>query len=136
MKTLSALILLAITIPLTIAMAGIRVVDQQICTSVVDRVPQGSDSTFQAGLEGLTCFTKVSQAEAPTTITHVWLHGDKEMARVPLNIGASSWRTWSTKKLQLHWTGEWTVEVRDAEDKLLSTRRFRVTGAEGAAGSN
>jgi hypothetical protein len=43
---------------------------------------------------------------------------------VPLEIGGSPWRTWSSKTL---WrAGEWTVTARDGEGNVLTKIEFRV----------
>lgn len=91
---------------------------------VVDRMPSDTASTFAEDVGQLYCWTRVTGAQG-TTIQHVWIHGDDEFP-VPLEIGGSPWRTWSTKTIPVEWTGEWRVEVRDAGGNVLATVRFTV----------
>lgn len=105
-------------------------VELVIARAVVDRMPVDSASTFQADVGRVACWTRVSGA-AGTTIHHVWIHEGQEFT-VPMEIGGSPWRTWSTKEIQSDWTGEWRVEVRNASGTVLATASFTIT-ADAAA---
>ena len=63
---------------------------------------------------------------APDTVTHVWYHEGKTMARVDLNIGSADWRTWSSKRILPSWTGSWEVKVLDADGMVLASAGFVV----------
>lgn len=106
--------------------AQVSVEESAVALAVVDRQPEGADSTFTADVGRLYCWTRVEGAEG-TTIHHVWFHGDEEMADVALNIGGSPWRTWSNKAIVADWTGAWRVEVRDATGNVLETIRFTIS---------
>lgn len=104
-------------------------VEAVVALEVVDREPvqAGTAFTAQDGLR-IWCWTRVSGApETGTTLHHVWIRGDQEMADVTLNIGASSWRTWSNKAIPPEWAGDWRVEVRDADGTVLQTVNFTVS---------
>jgi hypothetical protein len=97
-----------------------------ICKAVVDRMPQDQGETFPADVGHVYCFCRISGASEATTITHVWKKGETEMAAVELSVGASPWRTWSSKTIDPGWTGAWAVEIKDAEGNVLKTLNFVI----------
>lgn len=104
----------------------LEIVEAVITTNIVDRVPVDSLESYSATVDKLYCFVRVVGAEQDTTIAHVWYHGDQEVARVTLPVRSSHWRTWSSKNILPEWTGEWRVEVVDAEGYILSTVSFSL----------
>jgi hypothetical protein len=97
-----------------------------ICTGVVDRVPQGAAEVFTPDVGKLICFTKVSGAAPGTVIKHLWYRAENLLHTQELAIGGSPWRTWSSKTVSPDMTGEWKVEIRDADDNLVTTLNFAV----------
>jgi hypothetical protein len=63
-------------------------------------------------------------------VVHVWLHGGKEYARTELHVQGPAWRTWSTKRIRPDWNGDWSVEIRAADDELLETVSFAIEEEE------
>jgi len=98
-----------------------------ICKDVIDREPVDSGTSFVATVGKLYCFTKITGAQSPTQVTHVWLFDGTERARVDLAVGAASWRTFSSKIIQEHELGAWRVDVMDPEGNVLKTLEFEVT---------
>ena len=122
-----------ITIPLSQAVtskaqetAFLEVAAAAMCTDVVDREPVDAGNTFEVSLGKVYCFTTITGAHSPTEITHVWYFGDIERARVNLAIKASSWRTYSSKRIQMHEIGDWHVDVLGSEGELLKTLQFEI----------
>ncbi len=97
-----------------------------ICMAVADRMPQEPGETFPADVGRVYCFCQLSGAAEATTITHVWKKGGTEMSAVELDVGASPWRTWSSKTIDPGWTGAWTVEIQDAQGSVLRTLTFAI----------
>ena len=97
-----------------------------VCTSVVDRTPQGTDTTFSLSAGSLYCWSKVTGASGETTVTHVWLHNGEVLAQVPLPVRSTSWRSWSQKNLY-GMVGNWEVKVVDATGNTLGRVSFTVT---------
>lgn len=81
---------------------------------------------FAADTPRVWCRTRITGAETPTTIAHVWYHRDQTVARVELEIGSPDWRTVSSKGLLPDWTGPWEVRVLDAAGNLLASTKFTV----------
>ncbi len=86
----------------------------------------GETTVFTAGIEKITCLTRLKGLEAPTSVTHVWYRDGKTMARVDLNVASSNWRTWSSKRLLPDWTGHWEVKVLDSDGRVLGSAGFDV----------
>jgi len=104
----------------------IEVVNIVVCTSVEDREPVGVNSVFSSNVGQLYCYTKVMSQTDSASISHVWYYGDTQMAKVDLNVGGKSWRTWSSKKILMEWTGDWRVEVQDASGNVISEISFKI----------
>jgi hypothetical protein len=98
-----------------------------ICKDVVDHEPVDSGNSFTVNVGKLYCFTKITGAQSPTHITHVWLFDGTERARVELAVNSVSWRTFSSKIIQPHELGAWRVDVLDAEGNVLKSLDFEVT---------
>ena len=98
-----------------------------ICRDVVDLEPVDAGVTFAATVGKLYCFTKITGAESPTHITHVWYFDGTERARVDLAVNSVSWRTYSSKIIQQHEQGAWRVDILDAEGDVLKSLEFQVT---------
>ncbi len=86
----------------------------------------GESDRFPADVGEVYFFTQIVGAEAPTDVTHVWIHGGKEMYSIVLPIEGISWRTWSSKGVPPDLTGEWTVEVRDVDGVALLSASCRI----------
>lgn len=101
-------------------------VEVVIALSVEDRQPVGGGTTFPEDIGQLTAWTRVTGA-ANTTIEHVWRYREHERV-IPVSVGGSPWRTWTTKNIPPEWDGEWTFEVRNANGEVVSTTTFTVRG--------
>ena len=97
-----------------------------ICEKIEDREPVSVGTSFPVSVERLYCYTKITGAQTPTEVTHVWYYGDTERARVNLSVRAASWRTYSSKAIQPHEVGAWRVEVLGPTGEILKTVRFEV----------
>ena len=109
----------------TPAEAGLKA-ELVVCTSIVDREPQGADTTFAVSAGSLYAWSRITGAQGETTVKHVWSRDGQVMAEVALPVGSASWRTYSQKNLY-GLAGRWEVKVVDAADSTLSTVSFTVT---------
>lgn len=98
--------------------------EAEAATAIVDRMPQGTATTFPADVGEVYVWSRVTGAGG-TSITHVWIHDDTEYP-VVLPIGGSPWRTWSSKVITPDMAGEWQVEVRAQDGLVLATLNFTV----------
>ena len=97
-----------------------------ICKDVVNREPVGPGDKFSKDVGKLVCFTKITGASPETEIKHLWYYQDKLLDTISLPVKASTWRTWSRKTIPPEMTGEWKVEIKDANDNLLTTLIFTI----------
>lgn len=93
-------------------------------TGVVDREPVGVSSEFSADVGVVYAWLRVTDA-TDTILRVVWQHGEEEWS-VPLDIGGSPWRTWSTKNIPAEWAGEWSVQVLGPDGNVLASSSFTV----------
>lgn len=68
-------------------------------------------------------FTEIHDM-AGQTVMHRWEYNGKIILEVPIKVGTSRWRAYSTKTLFPSWTGEWKVSVVDAAGGTLSVNTF------------
>jgi hypothetical protein len=92
-------------------------------TAIAEREPTGAIDSLSTADEQVYFFTEVVGFEG-STITHRWSRGDEVHAEVPIAVGSPRWRAYSSKKLLRSWTGEWRVDVLDAEGNVLGSKRF------------
>ncbi len=107
--------------------APLVVAEAFICKDVVDRQPVGAGDSFEASVGKLVCFTKITGAQSPTQISHVWYFGSMQRAKVTLSVKSSNWRTYSSKRIQAHEIGDWHVDVLGPADEVLKTLEFKIT---------
>ena len=128
--SLGALVLLA---PATVAWqetGQLEVTEDGVGAEVVDHRLQGAGDSFPEGSR-VAYWTRVVGGAEGDRIYHVWKHGETEV-RIGLNIGGSHWRTHSYKTLYVGSSGEWVVEARDADDRVLSTKTFQCVASGGS----
>ena len=106
--------------------AVLEISDAAICRNVENLTCVDPGEEFSAQVERLYCFTRVNGAPGDTEITHVWYYGDTERFRINLAVRSTSWRTYSSKKIQAHETGSWQVEVVDRDGTILKTISFKI----------
>lgn len=106
--------------------AGLDVAEIVITSQVVDRQPGDSLTTVDSAIGTLYCWTRVTGADGEVTLEHVWYKGDVEMARVPLRVAGTNWRTWSSKNIEPIWTGDWRVDVVTSDGTVLKSVSFTV----------
>jgi len=122
--TLSLIIALFFA-PSSIFAAKLDVAEGVITTAIVDRTPVDNVETVSSDAK-LYCFTRITGAEIETTVTHLWIYNDAEMARVPLSIRSGNWRTYSSKNILAVWKGLWRVDVVDDNGEILKSLPFTV----------
>lgn len=90
---------------------------------IENREPVDTISTLTNNLTSIVYFTEIHDM-AGQTVTHRWEYNGKIILEVPIKVGTSRWRAYSTKTLDPAWTGEWKVSVVDAAGGTLSVNTF------------
>lgn len=103
----------------------------RFATDIEEREPEGVATRFSADQNQIVGWTRIMGARQPIQIVHVWKHGGEEVARVPLDVTSSSFRTWSRKTLR-GMTGEWSLEVLGPNGIVIGSKAFAVVPAEDA----
>lgn len=112
--------------PAPLPPGSIGVDEAFFCTGVKDRRPQEISDVFDSSVGKVFFFTRVKGAKQPTSVTHVWYWNEKKVAEVPLDVRSENWRTWSSKKIDPAWTGQWAVKVLDQNGDLVVAKNFEV----------
>lgn len=101
------------------------VVEAVVCRGIDDRMPVAEADSFEAGVDRIYCWTRVTGG-AGSTLVHAWIHEGVTRARVELAVGSDDWRTYSSKRILPAWTGEWEVKILTPQGAVLATVPFRV----------
>ena len=64
-----------------------------------------------------------------TYVYHVWYFGNQEIARVKLPVNSPSWRTWSSKTLNMG-LGNGYVEIVSESGAILGKAEFEIQAAQ------
>jgi hypothetical protein len=95
-------------------------------TGVENSEPVGVAETFPASTEKVCCFLEAADIAKDTEVSFVWSYGEKEMLKTTLPIKAGAkWRTYANKNLR-GLKGEWKVEIKDSDGKILKGVKFKV----------
>ena len=101
---------------------GLRVAESGVGTAVEARELKGKATSFPEG-SSVSFWTRVVGGQAGDRIVHVWIHDGKETS-IGLSIGGSHWRTHSTKRLHPGLGGNWVVEARSSDGRVLAREEF------------
>jgi hypothetical protein len=106
--------------------AALAIARAVVGTGVENSEPAGAAETFPASTEKVYCFIEATNIPKDTEVTFVWSQGGKELStfNLPLKMG-SRWRTFAYKNLN-GMKGDWKVEIKDADGKLLKVVTFKV----------
>jgi len=105
---------------------GFTIVRAVLGTGVENREPAGVAAVFPATTEKVYCFLEAANIPKDMEISLTWFYGQKEMRKISLPLKAGSrWRTFAHKNLG-GLKGDWKVEIKDAEGKLLKDLPFRT----------
>jgi len=99
-----------------------------ICSAVEDKQPQGVGTVFADDLDKIFCFTKIVGALDTTLVKHVWYLGDNELVSVDLPVKSASWRTWSSKLVDMG-LGKGHVEIVSEGGDVLGKADFEIQAA-------
>lgn len=106
--------------------AGLEVAEAVITTAVVDRQPTDNLTTVAKDIGTVFCWMRITGAAGEIQVEHVWYKDDTEVARVPLRVAGSNWRSWSSKNIDPMWTGSWRVDIVGPDGTVLQSVSFTV----------
>jgi cytoskeletal protein RodZ len=115
----------------TEAVSHLLVTGSGVGTDVVDQQLFGRSDTFAIGTR-VAFWTQVAGGRPGDTIRHVWSHHGRTEGAVNLQVGGPSWRTQSRWMLVGGAEGDWVVEARDREGRVLARHEFRCVQLPGS----
>jgi transcriptional regulator with XRE-family HTH domain len=102
---------------------GIRITQSGVGTALVERDLAGRGTRFVEGTK-LWYWTRVLGGAEGERIVHVWIHDGRTSMRAELSLGGPHWRTHSTLTLPAGASGEWAIEARAADGRVLARDEF------------
>jgi hypothetical protein len=109
---------------------SVEVLRMVVTTAVENREPAQEITSASVG-DTVFVWTQIRSGLGETAVTHRWLHEADNAGDVALTVRSSPWRTWSRKTVTE--TGNWKVQVLDAQGGVLKEAAFTVTAAATAA---
>lgn len=104
--------------------AHLTVSGSGVGTAIIDRQLVGQSDRFAVGSR-VVFWTHVVGGRAGDTIDHVWLRDGSVVGAASLNVGSPDWRTQSRRVLDP--AGQWVVEARDADGRVLARHQFQTS---------
>jgi len=102
----------------TTAKAKGEVARAAFAKAIEKREPVNKVERLRKGTEKVYYFTELRDMGGQT-VTHRWLYDGEVKAEVQFDVGGPRWRVYSSKDLLPAWTGEWTVEVVNGNDRVV-----------------
>lgn len=102
-------------------------VGRMVITEGVENLePTGEVSSFPATAAKAYVFLEAKDIAEDTQVYFVWYYKGEQVAKVDLTLRAGSrWRTYSSKNIT-GFTGDWKVELQDANGNVLQEVAFAV----------
>jgi len=102
-------------------------VGRMVITDGVENLePMGEVSSFPASAAKAYVFLEAKDIAEDTPVSFVWYYKGEQVAKVDLTLRAGSrWRTYSSKNIT-GFTGDWKVELQDANGNVLKEAAFAV----------
>jgi cytoskeletal protein RodZ len=100
-----------------------RIAEYGVGTAVENRQLVGQSDRFTEGTR-VWFWTRVEGGSPGDRIDHVWFREGVEATHISLEIGGSSWRTYSIQTLFAGAAGDWAVEARDDAGRVLARSEF------------
>ncbi len=109
--------------PTTPVPSLLRITEYGVGTAVENRQLVGQSDRFTEGTR-VWFWTRVQGGTPGDRIDHVWLWEGVEATQISLEIGGSSWRTYSIQTLRAGMAGDWAVEARNEAGRVLARSEF------------
>ncbi len=91
--------------------------------NIESREPVGAATEFQAPVNQVFCWTRLSTRTPPAAVKHVWYRNGQRLLEVPLTLNFPSGRYWSVKNVG---PGAWMVKVEGAKGEVFGSGSFMV----------
>ena len=101
--------------------------DIEICKSIKNRTPIGSDVVFTNNVDSLYCFTRIQNPGPKREVRHVWYYENQMMTQVRYNVKKSTiYRSWTKKTILSNQIGKWRVDIQDNNGTIIGSKNFEI----------
>ncbi|HSF17020.1 MAG TPA: DUF2914 domain-containing protein [Vicinamibacteria bacterium] len=107
----------------TTSKPGMVVTDHGVGTGISGRDLVGRTNRLREGTEAFF-WTRVEGGSSGQIIRHLWYYEGRVVMRAELTVGSAYWRTFSRFTLPAGSAGNWWVEARAADNRLLAREAF------------
>jgi hypothetical protein len=110
------------------ASAPVTVVEAQLCSGLSTTDWRCSPASLPTAPGSLYFYTRL-QSPSPATVNHRWYYEERLVQTVSLNISANQgpgYRTYSRQTISAERAGNWRVELRSQDGKVLHEERFVI----------
>ena len=106
--------------------------DIEICQSIKNRTPIGSDVVFTNNVDSLYCFTRIQNPGPKREVRHVWYYDNQMMTQVRYNVKKSNiYRSWTKKTILSNQIGNWRVDIQDNNGTIIGSKNFEIKSIAG-----
>ena len=99
----------------------------EICKSIKNRTPIGSDVVFTNNVDSLYCFTRIQNPGPKREVRHVWYYDNHMMTQVRYNVKKSNiYRSWTKKTILSNQIGNWRVDIQDNNGTIIGSKNFEI----------
>ena len=104
-----------------------KIIQLTISSDIIEREPVDDLEKVDLNIGKFYTHTVVNSNKV-SEIQHVYYFDNKEIARVPMQIGKSpSWRCWSSKYIDPKlWEGEWRVDIENNIGTVIASKTFNI----------
>ena len=103
--------------------ASENVTSMAFTTSIDDGKPAASQKAFENTVNEIYFYTVLEGLEGQS-VTHRWKYAGRVISNAAIAVTGDPFPTWSSNKMESNWTGFWTVEVLDKNDKVVGVSTF------------
>jgi hypothetical protein len=117
-----------VAVPVSVPASGLAVPDHGVGRAVAGNELRGRSDRFEPG-DRVWFWTRVVGGASGDRIQHVWMRDGLAVETVELRVGGSHWRTYSAMHMSATDAGNWTVEARGADGRVLARGAFVCAGS-------
>jgi hypothetical protein len=118
---------LAVFTPIKTQLNSTQVKNFTLARTVENREPKGSIEEIRADSKGVAVIYAYSDVSGlkDHILYYVWIHNGRQLARVKNGVWSNRWRSYSSKVINSTMHGDWRVELRDSNGKVLAWSSFK-----------
>jgi hypothetical protein len=104
--------------------ASESVTTKTFTTAIVDGKPADDLRAFENTVDTIYFYT-VLEGLKGQAVTHRWKYAGHVISNADISVTDDPFSTWSSNKIESKWTGFWTVQVVDRNNKVIGFGTFQ-----------